>query len=284
MREPLHYGRETRAWDGFAKTVDGDKPLELIRAALWVAAAEYPDLDVNREIARLQFLGHEATSRVEQLSNPFARLDGLRDFIYDDLGFRGNARNYQDPRNSFLNDVLNRRLGIPLTLSMLFCELAAAAGFETRGVGLPGHFVARLDWDGRTLFVDPFHGGRVITQEDCAELVAQSTGRPNLFKRSLLDGIDDEGILTRLLHNLKRSFIRAEDYPRALGIVRRLLLLHPDDTRELRDRGFLLAHLGRPGAAIADLEAYLETAKEPSDATAVRARLVWLQRRLSEMN
>jgi regulator of sirC expression with transglutaminase-like and TPR domain len=255
----------------------------LIEAIFWVAAEQYADLDVHREVARMNFLALEAARRVELETNPFARLDGLRVFLFEELGFKGNVHDYHDPRNSYLNEVLNRKVGIPLTLSILFMELARAAGFEATGIGLPGHFVARVSMDGRDLFVDPYHGGRVITEEDCRKLVKRTTGRP-LFRREHLDGIDDRATLRRMLLNLKHIYVKRGDYQRALAAVDRLLFVTPEDLIEVRDRGFLQAHLGRPGRAIADLETYLSGSPRAHDTQSVRGRVLLLRRHLSEMN
>jgi len=226
----------------------------------------------------------EGARRVHQIANPFARLDGLRTYIFEELGFRGNLEQYNDPRNSFLNEVLDRRLGIPLTLSLLFVEQARAAGFEACGVGLPGHFVARVVYQGRAILIDPFHSANVITLEDCKDLVARSTGRGWLFRPETLEGASERSMLARLLMNLKYAYLGRSDYARALSIVERLLLVTPHDSAEIRDRGFLKARMGRPGAAIADLEHYLSLAPDAPDTKSVEGRLTWLRRRLSEAN
>ncbi len=259
-------------------------PLDLVETALWIAAEEYANLDVGQYGDRLRLICAEGSRRVQAISNPFARLDGLRAYLYEELGFRGNHDQYGDPRNSYLNEVLDRRLGIPLTLSILFIELARAAGFEARGVGLPGHFVTRVAYAGRAILVDPFHQGRVISHEDCKQLVARSTGRGWLFRSEYLEGTTDRAMLARLLTNLKYAYLGRSDYSRALTVVERLLLVSPEDSSEIRDRGFLQARLGRPGAAIADLEQYLSLAPDAPDTRSVEGRLVWLRRRLSETN
>jgi regulator of sirC expression with transglutaminase-like and TPR domain len=261
-----------------------DGPLELLEAAFWVAAEEYPDLDVKHGVQRVRLLSAEGARRVHLLSNPFARLDGLQSYLYDELGFHGNEEAYDDPRNSYINEVLDRHTGIPLTLSILFMEVACAAGFQTRGIGLPGHFVIRVTYEGRSVLVDPYHGGRIITVEDCRQLVARTTGRPSLFRRELLDGIDERTTLARMLLNLKHLYLKKEDHLRALSTVERLLLINPDDPTEVRDRGFLNAQLGRPGEAVADLESYLAASPAAPDADSVRGRVVWLRRRLSELS
>jgi len=276
--------RRLLARERLAAALAIDGPLELLEATLLVALEEYPDLDIRREAARVRIISAEGARRVEGCANPFARLDGLREFFFDELGFRGNSRRFGDPRNSYVNEVLNRRLGIPLTLSILFMDLALAAGFEVRGVGLPGHFVVRLSLDERSLLVDPFSRSRVISEEDCRELVARTTGRPNLFRQEVLEGIDERAMLGRMLLNLKHIYVGQSDYGRALDAVERLLLVDPGDQAEIRDRGFLKAHLGRPGAAIQDLESYLTGRPQAPDAESVRGRLVFLRRQISQLN
>ena len=257
---------------------------DLLEAAMLIAAEEYPELDIDHELQRVRLIAAEGARRVFEENNPFARLDGLRHYLFDELGFRGNVDNYNDPINCYVNEVMNRREGIPLTLSILFMELARAAGFEAFGVGLPGHFVVRVRWQDRDLLVDPYHGGAVISEEDCRELVGRTTGRPSLFRRQLLDGSSERQMLSRLLLNLKHIHLEQQDYARALGVVDRLILLNPTDTGEIRDRGLLKAHLGRPGAAIADLETYLARQPKASDAESVRGRVSWLRRKLTDLS
>lgn len=282
--ETLSRDQRLRARRRLANLLRNEPQFDLAEAALWIAAEAYPQMDVDHELERVRLIAAEAARRVFGHRNPFARLDGINGFLFDELGFRGNTQDYNNPLNCYLNEVLNRRMGIPLTLSMVFMEAARAAGFEVRGVSLPGHFVVRLDQRRRTLIVDPYHRGQVITEEDCRQLVGRTTGRPSLFRRRMLDGTDHRAMLGRLLLNLKHVFVEREEYGSALAAVERLLLLKPDDATELRDRGFLKAHLGRAGSAIVDLEAYLNRTPEAPDADSVRGRVSWLRRKLSEMN
>jgi len=276
--------RRNEARHRLGRLLSGNGSLNVVEAAFWVAFEEYPELDVKAEMKALEELCRGCAGRAEGQSNPFARLNRVQEYMFEELGFHGNLENYDDPRNSFLNEVLTRRTGIPLTMSLVFLELARAAGFEVRGVGLPGHFVARTRWENRTILVDPFHGGGVITEEDCRDLVGRSTGRPSLFRREQLQGVAGRAMIGRLLLNLKHLYLNKSDYGRALGVVERLLLVSPGNTREIRDKGFLEAHLGRPAEAIADLETYIEMAPKAPDVDSVRGRVVWLRRRLSEIN
>jgi len=276
--------RHAGALKRLAALIERPEPLDVVTAGLVVASEEYPDLDIPTERLRVEALGKEASARIGALSNPFARLDALRTYLFEELGFRGNDQDYYDPRNSFLNEVLHRRLGIPLSLSILYIEVARGAGLEARGVGLPGHFVVRVDDDGRRLLVDPYRGGAVISEEDCRQLVSRATGRPDLYSPDLLEGVGPREILGRLLRNLKRIYLAQEDHRRALAVVEKLRRVFPDEATELRDRGFLLAHLDRHGAAVADLETYISLHPHAPDANAVRGRVVWLRRRIIELN
>jgi len=255
-------------------------PLPLVEATLLVAAEEYPELDVMAPMARVEAIGTEAARRVAGVTNPFARLDAVRALLFEDIGFRGNVEQYDDPRNSYLNEVLDRKLGIPLTLSILAIEVSRRAGLEAVGVGLPGHFIVRIVEQGRNLLIDPFHGGQIVTVEDCRDLVVRTTGRASLFRKESLDAAAPRAMLTRLLLNLKRIHLAAGEYGKALSVVERLLLVAPGDAKEIRDRGLLLAHLGQPAAAALDLESYLEMAPAAPDIESVRGRLAWILKKI----
>lgn len=258
--------------------------VDLLEVSLVIAAEEYPDLDMPRYVRIIDTLGDTIAKRAGAILNPFARLEALREFLFDEQGFRGNNEQYDDRRNSYMNDVIDRKVGIPLTLSLLYIEVARRAGFDARGVGLPGHFVVRVIEQGRDLLVDPFHGGRIITPEDCRDLVTRTTGRGSLFKQDVLRGASARTTVSRLLLNLKRIHLAQGDYARALSVVERLLVVNPGDPREIRDRGLLLAHLGHTASAVSDLEAYLQLAPEASDADSVRGRLAWILRKLAEVH
>ena len=256
-------------------------PLPLLEATLLVAAEERAGLDVFEQIARVETIGAEAARRVAGLANPFARIEAVRALLFDEIGFRGNVRSYDDPANSYVDQVLDRKLGIPLTLSILTIEVARRSRVFAEGVGLPGHFIVRVIEQGRNVLLDPFHGGHVITLEDCRDLVVRTTGRASLFRKESLDATPPRAMLTRLLLTLMRIHLAAGTYDKALSVVERLLLVAPGDAKEIRDRGLLLAHLGEPGAAIADLESYLELAPQAPDADSVRGRLAWIQKKMA---
>jgi regulator of sirC expression with transglutaminase-like and TPR domain len=278
--------RQDRWWttcrERLAATLAVEGPIDVPLAALWIAAEDDPGLDPDAARARLAEFARAAAGGAHGIANPFARYEAVRVHLFEEVGLRGNIDDYENPDNSNLDRVLDTGLGIPITLSIVTVEALREAGFEACGVGLPGHFVVRLTRDGRTVWCDPFHGGTIVTEEDCRTLVARATGRASLFRPAALDGTPPRAILSRLLRNLKRIWLAREDYGRALAVVDRLRIVHPEDARELRDRGILQAHLGDPRAAIEDLEAYLATEPLATDAGSVRGRLAWLRRRIAE--
>lgn len=277
--DPLLTPRARAARRRLAVLLSGPGPLPLLEATLQIAAEEHETIDVLAQIARVETIGAEAKRRVAALENPFARLDAIRILLFEELGFKGNVDDFDDPKNSYFDDVLERKLGIPLTLSILVIEVARCAGVAAEGVGLPGHFIVRVEEGGRRLLLDPFHGGHIITVEDCKDLVVRTTGRASLFRNDSLDAATPRAMLTRLLLNLKRIQLAQGDYIRALAVVERLLVIAPGDAKEIRDRGLLLAHLGQSGAAMQDLESYLALAPGAPDIESVRGRLAWIRKR-----
>jgi regulator of sirC expression with transglutaminase-like and TPR domain len=261
-----------------------DRPGALAEAALLIAAEEYPDLVVPDWQERLADLGHRAAERITPELGLAAATAALRRLLADEEGFRGNAADYYDPRNSFLNDVLERRLGIPITLSLVYMDTGARAGLTVRGIGLPGHFVVQAERGGEQSLLDPFHGGRFLDQEGCAALLARVHGPGARLRPEHLRPVSGRQILVRMLANLKGVYTTLGDARRALAAVDRLLLLAPEARGELRDRGRLHARLGHRRAAIDDLEAYLSVEPRPPDAAEVLGQLRALRQALGSLN
>ena len=259
-------------------------PVNLARAALLIAAEEEPRrVDVSRCLARLDELGEQARSRV--LRGGGDAVGALNDFLFDEQGFAGNETNYYDPRNSLLNHVLSTRRGIPITLSIVYMEVARRAGIGAEGVGMPGHFIVRAwaESGGRPVLVDPFHG-RTIGRDECQQrLDALYEGRLRLTDEHLR-AVGARAILARVLGNLKAVYAQAQLYRQALAAVERILVLAPDDPGERRDRGMLLAQLGRLHEAIADAQAYLSLAPQAPDAEAVREQLKKMRLKAALLN
>jgi len=241
---------------------------DLALAALAISRVEYPSLENGPYLALLDRMGDEAASRVGSVtpSGFESALRAFNEYFYDELGFRGNRHRYDDPRNSFLNEVLNRRTGIPISLAVVYLEVARRAGLKISGVNFPGHFLLRApvvehaDGPSRTdevLIVDPFHAGALLSEIDCRELLRQHVGDAAAFDRTLLEPATRHQIVVRMLVNLRRLYVRMHSFPQARFISDLLLTVDPSAISELRDRGLLAYHLQDFAGALRDLEAYL---------------------------
>jgi regulator of sirC expression with transglutaminase-like and TPR domain len=244
-------------------------PLDVAEVALLLARDEYAGLDVDAYLGELVGMAREVAGR---LRGPLeARVAGLCRYLFGELGFRGNQKDYYDPRNSYLNEVIDRRTGLPITLSAVAMAVGKRAGLGVVGVGLPGHFVAKAVEGGQEVLFDPFHGGRVLTPEQCEGLVERVAGTRFEATPEALAAVPLGLIVLRMLNNLKGVYLRREDYGRAARVIGRIRQLTPGDVAQRRDLGATLVHAGRPGEAIDHLSAYLETT--PEDADAVRQLL-----------
>lgn len=247
--------------------------IDLARAALAIAREEYPDLDPEPYLARLDAMAEAIAPALPPERYPLRVLQAISRHLFEELGFRGNRDRYYDPRNSFFNDVLDRRTGIPITLSLVYLEVARRLDFPMVGVGMPGHFIIRPDREEMELFVDAFAGGEILFPQDCADRLAQIYGQPAILRPEFLQPVDTRRFLVRMLTNLKAIYVNGNDVPRALAAVERILLLVPDTSGELRDRGLLYYQLDRWGEARRDLETYLARVPDAGDRPWVRQLL-----------
>ena len=239
---------------------------ELAPAALAIARIEYPSLDSRGYLDALERLGEEAGGRVARAGvRGQEAIRVLNEYLYDEQRFTGNRQQYDDPRNSFLNEVLDRRTGIPITLAVVYLEVARRAGVQVTGVNFPGHFLlraadehARLHYSGDFVIVDPFHGGALLSEIDCREMLRQHVGEEAAFDNDLLQPATRREIVVRMLVNLKRLYVRMRSFPQARFVADLLLTVDPTSVSELRDRGLLAYHLQDFGAALRDLERYLQ--------------------------
>ncbi len=258
--------------------------IDLGRAALLVGAEEEPSrADVSRCLARLDEMGEEARARAVAWGG--SRVEALNRYLFEELGFAGNESDYYDPRNSILQHVLGRRMGIPITLSIIYAEVGRRAGLRVEGVGLPGHFVVRaFEGEGdEGVLVDPFNR-RTTDPEECqGRIDLIYDGRLELGEEHLR-AVGARSILARMLGNLKAVYVQAHLFTRALAAVERILLLAPHDLEERRDRGMLLAQLGRLHEAIADTQTYLNLELDAPDADSVREQLKKMQARQAMLN
>lgn len=239
---------------------------DLAEAALQLARLEYPMLRDQEALSNLQALVDRTTAFVQASAAPgdvLGHLQHLGQFLFDSEGYTGNLGDYDDPRNSFLNDVLTRRTGIPITLSIIYMHVGRRVGLWLEGVNFPGHFLVRCKGmlgdaaPTEDLILDPFHGGIVLTERDCARLLSRHAGDGARFDRGLLTPTFKLQILVRMLVNLKRAYVKLRSFGRARAVSDLVLALDPTSLTELRDRGLLSYQMGHFGAALADLERYL---------------------------
>jgi regulator of sirC expression with transglutaminase-like and TPR domain len=247
--------------------------INLAQAALYLAQENYPELDVEEYLNALDSMAAEVEERLPPERYPLRVIQTLNDYLYVDLGFQGNTNDYYDPRNSFLNEVIDRRTGIPITLSLVYLEIAERIGFPMVGVGMPGHFLIRPVAQDMTVFVDAFHQGEVLFAEDCHERLRQMYGEQAELRPEFLAPIDPPHFLIRMLTNLKFVYLNRQDIPNALATIERILFLVPDAPQELRDRGLIYYQMGRWPEARIDLHNYLDLTPAAQDAIAIRQLL-----------
>jgi len=246
-----------------------DDELDLLEGALLIAADARPGLDRAAVLAELDELAAPLCRRgLSELPAP-AQARVLADHLFVGVGFHGNDADYYDPRNSFLDEVIARRTGIPISLSVVYVEVARRAGVSASPVGFPGHFLVRIDDPERRLVVDPFHGGSALDEVALAELLRRS-GSKLRYSSDLIAPTPVRQVVARMLMNLRGIYASHGDFPRLLVVIDRLIDLMPDSTDELRERGYLLGRLGAPRGAAEDLAQYVERLPHADDADEVK--------------
>jgi regulator of sirC expression with transglutaminase-like and TPR domain len=268
--------------------------ISLAEAALWIATMEYPKLDRDAYIDQLDALAAPLPERLPQAgeaeTDPLRVIEVINHRLFEEAGFRGNSEDYYDPRNSYLNDVMDRRCGIPIMLSTVYLEMAARLKLPLAGVGMPGHYLVRHRYF--DLFIDPFDRGKVLTIEDCQERMHKALGHELPFERELLEPAPKLRTVMRMLNNLRNVYAATRQFTRALRIVELALALNPETEGEwevvlatdLRQRAGLLMEMRRYSPALATLERYLEIDPKADDAADIRKTAANLRRTLAQMN
>jgi regulator of sirC expression with transglutaminase-like and TPR domain len=287
---------------------------DLAVAALMIARVEYPKLEAGPYLDRLDVLGREAERRVAAAAalaadapprvdpDAYARVKALNAYLFGELRFAGNQVQYEDPRNSFLNEVLDRRTGIPISLALLYMEVARRAGLRVEGINFPGHFLLRCPARRERpysddLIIDAFHGGALLSRNDCRELLrgthddAGADDDEALLESRLSARASKPQILARMLLNLKRVYVRMHSYPQARDVTELLLAVNPSAINELRDRGLLAYNLRDFSAALRDLQAYLQLSnaaalddEERKEHVKIWEHVKTLRRRVASLN
>ena len=268
----------------FSSLVQSDEHFPLLEAAVSLAQDEYPDLDVQQVLGDVDQLLARIKRRLPADASALQKLRLLNQFFFRDLNFGGNVNDYYDPDNSYLNAVLRTRRGIPITLAVLWLELAGGLGLNARGVAFPGHFMVKVNLPKGQVVIDPF-SGQSLSREELAERLEPFRQR-NVTAEDFevpiglyLKSSPPREIISRMLRNLKDIHKTQEDLPRLLAVMDRLIVLQPDGWTEYRDRALVWAAMGDAEHAVADLETYLAHAEDALDIDAMAERLAQLRRK-----
>jgi regulator of sirC expression with transglutaminase-like and TPR domain len=279
--------------ESFARVIGrDDQRIELARACLMIAQDAYPGLDVDRYVGEIERMALRLRGRMPQGVSAEERVVSLNQFLYEDLGFWGNTEDYYDPRNSYLNEVIDRKTGIPITMSVLYMELGRRIGLPLQGVSFPGHFLVRLKLRGGMLVLDPFAGGAPQSEEELRSRVkrvipdgvADNLPASELPLDQFLEPATNRQILSRVLRNLKGIYRETDKPERMLDVLNRMLLVTPDASAELRERGYLYQRLECYRAALKDLTDYAEREPDAPDLDEVRSRLMELSALCARLN
>ncbi len=277
----------TRILEYFTSLVAEDESFPLTEAALALAQDAYPDLDVQGILAEIDALMMRLKRRLTSDADVVQKLQMLNQFFYRELGFAGNLNDYYDPDNSYLNVVLNKRRGIPISLAVLYLEMAQQIGLAARGVSFPGHFLLRVTMAGGEVMMDPV-SGEALNETEMIEMLEPFVSGPvthgdsvSKTLRGLLQPARPREIMARMLRNLKAIYLQTERWQRLLAVQQRLVILLPHDIEERRDRGMAYARLNFVRAALEDLQLYLDERPEAEDAAMIEAQLAELRQRAS---
>jgi len=272
-------------WDDIVQ--QPDERLNLAEAALLIAVDEYPELNIDTYLQRLDELAQSVRGSLPEGAGLEETVVALNHFLFVDQGFTGNADDYYDPRNSFLNDVLDRKLGIPITLSILYMEIGHRLGLPLEGVSFPGHFLVKCATNEGDVVLDPFWGGMPLSEDDLRDRLEETCGKSQAVSAplpALLAAAGKREILVRMLRNLKGVYVKREELLKALGIANRILQVQPDLPEEIRDRGRVYERLECFRPAVADFSRYLVLAPNAEDAQDVQHRLVELRQLVANIN
>jgi regulator of sirC expression with transglutaminase-like and TPR domain len=269
-----------------------EKEIDLARACLQIAEDAYPGLDVDGYLGEIERFAGKLRARLAPTATVEDRVIALNEFLFADLGFRGNTEHYYDPRNSYLNEVIDRRRGIPLTLSVLYMEIGRRIELRLQGVSFPGHFLVRLPMRGGTLVLDPFAGGAPQSGDELRERLKRVIPRDateglavsQLPLEQFLEPATNRQILARLLRNLKGVYQEKDRPEQLLQVLNRMIIVAPEAAAERRDRGYLYQKLECWRPALQDLSDYLERAPDAADVPEVRAQVIELSRRCARLN
>jgi regulator of sirC expression with transglutaminase-like and TPR domain len=261
-----------------------DSAIPLAEAALILACEEYPQLEISPYLDILDSMAHMAQQKLRPADSPVETIKKINTVLFETFGFRGATEDYYDPRNSFFNDVLDRRVGIPITLSAVYIEVSRRLNFPIVGVGMPGHFIVKYCDRREEFFLDPFNRGDLLTRDDCRDRLYERYGDSIEFDERLLARVTNRQILWRMLNNLKEIYLKAHAFDKGLAIVDMMLMVDPEEIPQFRDRGLLRLQLRQFEGASRDLEHYLRHSAGADDREEIEHHLKELRRIRATMN
>lgn len=260
-----------------------NREMDLSLAALLITKREHPELDIGRYVRRLKGLGERVRAGLSTDSEPKEVVNAINNVLFFEEGFHGNEDDYYDPRNSHLDYVIDRRMGIPITLSILYIEVARYAGFVVQGVGFPQHFLVKYQSPQETIILDPFSMGLALNEGHLVKRLQVNTGGSVPFRSHYLAAVTKRQIITRVLNNLKSIYVASRDYSRTRIIINMLLEISPWDLDEIRDRGKTSLQLKDYPQALTDLETYLEFNHEATDAFVIQRSIRYIKTLVSSV-
>jgi len=262
-----------------------DERIDLVRAALIIARTEYPDLYLEAYVNRVDELARRVAAHISDVDDIPKTIAAINQVLFNELGLRGNREDYYDPCNSFLNDVLDRGVGIPITLALIYMEVARRINLPLVGVGMPGHFLLKhYDIDGRETLIDCFNGGDILNPQDCQRRLDEIYSGQLTLRPEFLFAVSRRQMLTRMLNNLKTIYLSARNFRKALPIVDLVLVIYPRSPEDVKQRALLRYSLNQPKRAMEDLEEYLKMSPDASDADEIRQTALSIRRMLALMN
>lgn len=269
----------------FREAIDcPEDQIDLGRAALAIARQEYPDLKIDDYLSQLDGLGQVVELRIGDERNPYRIIAALNTVLFKELGFQGNRSEYYDPKNSFLNDVITRKKGIPISLSVVYMEVARRVGLSLEGIGFPGHFLVKYDDGDVEILIDVFNGGEIRAREDLDRMLQQLYRGQVSYQPGFVAALGKRDILRRMLNNLKWIYLERGEPLKTLSVLDQLVILDPSAASEIRDRGLLYITLECYAQALDDLESYLRLTPDAEDAAMIKAQIESVRHRYVQIH
>jgi len=262
-----------------------DERVDILRAALTLSRIHEPALDMERYVHRVDELAARVAAKIDDPDDPVQIIAAMNDVLFREEMFRGNTVDYYSPRNSFLHDVLDRRLGIPITLALVYMEVARRVGFQLFGVGMPGHFLLKhYDVDGHSILIDAFERGSIVTEDDCRQKLDSIYSGQVALQPEFLLPVTRRQMLTRMLNNLRSIYLSQRDFRRAVQVVDLILVIYPRSPEDMKQRAVLRYNLNDFRGALSDFEEYVKMSPDASDAEEIRQTALSLRRAMAMMN